>query len=526
MEQDTLQSAVALITDNSWASMCPVLLGAVVAVAIVVTIIALGRRSSESAIEGLADVNVSDARKASHLRALAIEHFLVTGRAPEPPVVSYASDDHSHEAILTAIISYQSVEHKLPEAEEFIEVPPPLVDFVALARTQPAKAPVPPGHDKPGPRKVQGLPNVVGQRVRLERELAGPLIRGINVSLLLGRVVDAAILVDEYFARHQEFKHEDVPPFFDRIYVERIDGIRGCFRRVAGRFPARVVIETPYPSLFFNVLTGGAAKKDKITKALASYFGIEVRVRSSKRRSHKLVPPDGAERQTRCRAVRSRHAGVLQGPVTIAGAEPAPLPILVELAPAGIIDPKCKSAQKAERKGTIDQWPNVMVIWRPPPGVHRGPTNEGLNKFCIAKGACPFRPAKPVATLRLDEPEDGRERRALYLKGDRRPVVPVHELGAWWDERIRKTIRFPATLCKRKPSLLRGSKDRFDAAGYFLFRGRREDKRIDAIVLSSSGSEEAPHTVVDAGVLRQYLLGVWFSGEHDDGGDHGKHEAH
>ena len=78
-------------------------------------------------------------------------------------------------------------------------------------------------------------------------------------------------------------------------------------------------------------------------------------------------------------------------------AEPAPLPILVELAPAGIIDPKCKSAQKAERKGTIDQWPNVMVIWRPPPGVHRGPTNEGLNKFCVAKGACPFRPAKPVA---------------------------------------------------------------------------------------------------------------------------------
>jgi len=478
---------------------------------------------------------------AANEREARVNEFLATQQLPGPIKQSYAAAN-TYEEVVTSISIRQIVTAEPPAAPEFIEAPPSLSDLLEEAK--------PPVLGMPStaqislqPRQVTGWPNIVGQDVRLEAELKS--LNGvdiglnthakINLSLLLGRVVDAAVLADAYVGRQHDIEPDTTPTFFSRIYLERIEpGLywklqqrlhKASGRAVArpwGYLPARVVIETQYPNTFPKVLLQGANAKDELVKSLQRHFGIAIEVRSPrKRREGKLENASddampmierlrnwwnrvfrkaderpapkpaklarAGKAQVLCRAMKSKVSGGLHAPLSIhvAGRDTE---VNIQIATAGLIASKCKSRWLAAKtKGVISQAPNIFLL-------SRGPTVVP-HEFCGEKlAACPYLDARPKWALAV--PADGSVQ-ARDLDKARWPLVAKWEVGAWWDDSVG-LIRFPSLLCHRRALL----SDRLNLSGVFITRG----KDVEALVVSSSGPQEAPHTVVDMAHFSAYLV--------------------
>ena len=203
----------------------------------------------------------------------------------------------------------------------------------------------------------EGPEEAVGQFVRLNFELQQPAQRPWWLRLwayeryeetivpLLARVVDAANLADLHANSLRREAGWPAMPFYERIYAEYRPMpflIRYLLRPYIGNgMPARVVIETHYPEVFFTALFANPEstvrrRALRYARAYKNWFGIGIQIEPPnmprKRWGWRLEPMRhsrvawaGAHREPLCRRLKSHASSVLSGRIDIRFTDDPPL---------------------------------------------------------------------------------------------------------------------------------------------------------------------------------------------------------
>lgn len=377
---------------------------------------------------------------------------------------------------------------------------------------------------------------VAGQYVRLKFESAqGPVGKDgkspidDTLMLLLARVVDAAILADQHLDGERRDQRWPAMPFFDRIYVENTPYIPPPFdcllsSILGDAFPARVVIETPYPDVFRRALHGGKGKYGQFR----NWFGIGIQIERPNlpqdflsrilRLLNFATDPVRTERKpwfkadVVCRRLKSRVVGGVSGTLMLDFV----LPDTPERGP--------KTEVHAVSSGPLaDGCPSAIAsLSADPPLIPRGevanapalwllPPKPQLHESCF--NICAHRVPPERATLCIDLGGVGKVQCApseiaptfsgpRSVGGLRRKAW----IGAFFDRDLRIGNRFPLAVCG---ALFDGTRS-IDLRG--AFAKYRKENAFAGVFVAERGPVYAPNLLLPASLLSDYLVHYFHEG--------------
>lgn len=391
------------------------------------------------------------------------------------------------------------------------------------------------------PLTLDSIEEVAGQYVRLafECEQAPPSDWPMPwdapddaLMLLLGRVVDAAILADQHLDAQRDDTTWNAMPFFERIYLDYrpIPGPLKCFLGpiLGDVVPARVVIETHYPDVFRKALHGGKGKYGQFR----NWFGIGIQIEAPN------LPQGYLSRLTRvlggvtpavnvarkpwfnaeppCRRLKSRVRGGVSGELTVRLSAPiAPnqgtleSEGLVHVVSCGPVADGCRSVVSSApteppivARGAVSNAPAVWLL----------PRRGDLHPTC--KGTCVRSTPPDPAEISIDLANVGTVKRAQsgisrLLAGP--PAVGWVRgrawVGAFFDRDLRIANRFPLLACSK----VLGGGSHADFRGAFI-RSVRE-RVFGGVFVSVLGPEHAPNLLLPEPLLNDYLTHLPVAGD-------------
>lgn len=395
---------------------------------------------------------------------------------------------------------------------------------------------------KATPVTLQTAEEVAGQYARLafESEHAPPPSWPMPwdspddmLLLLLGRVVDAAILADQHVDRERDDTSWNAMPFFERIYLDYrpIPGPLECFLGplLGSVVPARVVIETYYPDVFRKALHGGKGKYGQFR----NWFGIGVQIEAPN------LPQDYFSRLTRvlggktpaaridrkpwfeappvCRRLKSRIGGGISGRLTMQLSVPSmpnqppvesELPLHVMA--SGPLADGCRSAVSSLpmeppliARGGVSNAPAMWLL----------PTRKDLHPTC--KGSCVLSVPPDEATISVNLANAGavhRAQREVYNLYRGSPNVGWMRgrawMGAFFDRDLRAASRFPLLACSKV--LGDSGTLRPDLRGAFV--NSFWEKVFGGVFVATQGPEHASNLLLPEALLNDYLTHLPLAG--------------